>query len=65
MEQAKLLNYSLIAGSLSEFRRYSERILDLADWFEAVQLSDFQNEIFDRADRERQQGNIFDLSQVE
>jgi hypothetical protein len=60
-----LLNNSLIAGPLRTFKSYSERILDLADWIEAVQLPEHLTEVFDRAKREKERGQLFDLSQVE
>jgi hypothetical protein len=65
MTQVGLQNNSLTASSLSRLNHYNERVLDLADWVEAVQLSEFTNEVFNRAHLEVERGELFDLAQVQ
>jgi hypothetical protein len=60
-----LLNNSLAASSILKLKLYNERILDLADWVEAVQLSEYTNEVFARAHSEMERGELFDLAQVQ
>jgi hypothetical protein len=65
MAEAGLTNNSVIASSLVKYHAYSERILDLADWLESAQLSDYVREVFDRAATERARGAVFSLDGLE
>ncbi|MGC1618252.1 MAG: hypothetical protein WA765_07145 [Candidatus Acidiferrum sp.] len=65
MARVGLANNSLTGGSMRSLKAYSERILDLADWVEAVQLPDHINKVFDRAKLEKERGELFDLAQVQ
>jgi hypothetical protein len=65
MTRVGLQNNSLTASSLLKMSHYNERVLDLADWVEAVQLKEYTNEVFDRAHLEIERGELFDLAQVE
>lgn len=64
LRRVGLTNNSLTAGNLKRVWAYRERIEDLADWFELTAQSDEVNAIFDRASREKERGEIFDLERV-
>lgn len=65
MNRVGLQNNSLTSSSIIKLRNFNERILDLADWIEAVQLSEYTNQVFDRAHLETERGELFDLAQVQ
>jgi NADPH:quinone reductase-like Zn-dependent oxidoreductase len=65
MKRARLTNNSLTAGSLYGIQKRVEEIKDVADWFETAAQSDEVNAVFDRAQGEKERGEVFDLSQVE
>lgn len=63
-KRARITNYSLIAGSLNSLVRRAEELADFADWLETVaDPKEFKN-AFDRANREKEMGEVYDLSQV-
>jgi hypothetical protein len=64
-ERAGLGNNSLTASALRKFHIHQEAILDLADWFEVASEPEQIIQIFDRAKREIEQGDVFDLDSVE
>lgn len=56
-----LMNNSLTAGSLRSLHRHAEAIANLADWFDLVSQPQNVTEIFDKAERERERGELVDL----
>jgi len=61
---ARLTNYSLIAGSLSRLHTFSEDLSELADWLEMIQDPNSFEPVFERAKKEIERGEVYDLSQV-
>ena len=64
-KDAGLLNHSLTASALKTLATYHGPILDLVDWLELASQEDEVKAIFDRAARERDRGELFDLAQAE
>ena len=64
LRRVGLTNNSLTAGNLKSIKCYSERIVDLADWFEAMAQSKEIEAIYERATGERERGEIFDLERI-
>ena len=64
LRRVGLTNNSLTAGNLKNITCYREKIEDLADWFDAIAHSKEIESIFERASRERERGEIFDLERV-
>lgn len=65
MDRAGLLNNSLTSGQLRRLLSHSERILDLADWLDLANHPEYVSEVFTRAAKEREQGKLLDLKEVE
>jgi len=63
-KRAQLTNNSLTAGSLRSLGRHADELLDFADWLEAVANPKEYKGAFERAKRERDMGEVYDLSQV-
>jgi len=64
-KSAGLTNNSLMAGSLNGMLKHVEEIKDVADWFEAAADSERLSAISARAKQEKENGDLFDLSQVD
>jgi hypothetical protein len=64
LRRVGLTNNSLTAGSLQSMRKHGEELVNFADWFELLSEPQQFNEIFARAEREREHGEIYDLDQV-
>jgi hypothetical protein len=64
LRRVGLTNNSLTAGNLRRVWAYREQLEDLADWFELMAQSDEVKAIFERASREKERGEIFDLERV-
>jgi hypothetical protein len=64
LRRVGLTNNSLVGGNLAKLRGYESSIEDLADWFDLMAQSDEVKIIFERASRERDRGEIFDLEHV-
>jgi hypothetical protein len=62
--RARLTNNSLTAGSLTSLARHSDELLDFADWLETVADPKGVKGVFERAKRERDIGEVYDISQV-
>jgi hypothetical protein len=62
--RARLTNNSLTAGSLNSLSRYNEELRDFADWIETLSDPKYSANAFDRAKREKEAGEIYDLSRV-
>jgi hypothetical protein len=62
--RAGLSNNSLTAGQLRKLRVHGEHFLDLADWIEASRQTGEISAIFERAARERESGQAYNLEQV-
>lgn len=60
----RLTNNSLLAGSFSRLRTYSEDISELGDWLEMSLDLKAVEEIFERSGREAEQGDVFDIKQA-
>lgn len=60
-----LANNSLTAGSLRGIQRNLEAIASLADWLDLAAQPEAVGEIFQRAEKERDRGELIDLTQVE
>ncbi len=60
-----LTNYSLVAGSFLKLQGQAERILEIADWLELILEPESIESLFDRARAEQEQGEVYNLSQVE
>ena len=64
-KRARLTNNSFLAGSLSRLHTYSEDLSELAEWLEMLRSPESIEAVFDRAKKEQEQGDVFDLSQVD
>lgn len=64
MRRVGLTNNSLTAGSLRSIHKHGEELLDLAEWFELTATPEQAKFLFDRAEHESKQGEVYDLSQV-
>ncbi len=62
--RARLTNNSLTAGNLASLRKRGEELLDIAVWLETIADEEFVKTTFDRAELEKESGEIYDLSQV-
>ena len=62
---SRLTNNSLTAGLLNSIHVYSDELLELAQIIELARNESHLNAIFERASRERELGDVFDVSQVE
>jgi hypothetical protein len=60
-----LTNNSLTAAGLRTFHGYGEPLKDLVDWLDALSKPEQLNEVFERAKREREQGEVVNLAKVE
>jgi len=60
----RLTNHSLLAGGLSRIRIYSEDIAELADWLEGALDPKAVEDVFERARKETEEGNIFDIERA-
>lgn len=65
LRRAGLTNNSLTAGSLGAIRAQTESVADVADWLELVSQADQVKAIFDRAQEERDRGELVDLAQID
>lgn len=61
---ARLTNNSLMAGHIYSINKYNDEILELIELIQLSQQPEVVNSIYDRAKREREQGEVFDLSEV-
>jgi len=64
-KRIRLTNSSLLAGSLSRLYTYSEDLSELADWLEMLLDPNSYEGAFKRAADEKEQGQVFSLSQVD
>jgi len=64
-KRSQLTNHSLIAMPLRSMHTYSDEILELAELLELCQAPEQVQAIFDRSSKEREQGDIYDLAQIE
>jgi len=64
-KRMRLTNNSLLAGSLSRLYTYSEDLFELADWLETLLDPTSSENAFKRAADEKEQGQVFSLSQVD
>jgi hypothetical protein len=62
--RARLTNNSITAGHLASLRKHGEEALDIANWLETVADSEYVKKVFDRAEKEKDSGEVYDLSQV-
>jgi hypothetical protein len=62
--RAKLTNNSLTAGQLKTLHKHGEELLDLVDWVETLANPKALDAVFARAQREKESGEVYDLSQV-
>jgi len=62
--RARLTNFSLTAGSLQSLKHNSEELLDIAEWLETFVDPKHYNAAFERAEREKEAGELYDLSHV-
>ena len=60
-----LTNNSLTAGPLRNIEHWGEEIIELADLADLTQSEDVIRSIYDRAAQEKEQGELYDLGQVE
>jgi hypothetical protein len=60
-----LTNNSLTAGPLHSIYNYNEDILELAQMLELSQQPETIQSIYDRADVEKERGDIYDVSEIE
>lgn len=63
-KRARLTNNSLTAGSLESLRRNGEELLDFADWLELMADPNQHKSVFERAEQEKESGEMYDLTQV-
>ncbi|MGD1101783.1 MAG: hypothetical protein ABSA59_06915 [Terriglobia bacterium] len=63
--RSRLTNNSLTAGLLNSIHVYSEEMLELAQVVELARDKNHLNAIYERASKEREHGDVFDVSQVE
>lgn len=63
--RAGLTNNSLAAGTLSELHKQSEEFAMLADWCDVTSEPDAVDDIFNRAKREKERGELIDLAKVQ
>ncbi len=59
------MNNSLTAASVRGLQRHVEAIGNLADWFDLAAQPESINELFAIADREKERGELVDLSQFD
>jgi hypothetical protein len=64
-KRIRLTNNSLLAGSLSRLYTYSEDLSELADWLEMLLDPNTYESAFKRAADEKEQGQVFSLSQID
>ena len=64
-KRMRLTNYSMLAGGLSRLHTYAEDLYELADWLEMLRDPESYEAAFRRAANEREQGQVFSLSEVE
>ncbi|MGA2098498.1 MAG: hypothetical protein ABSH39_19555 [Candidatus Acidiferrum sp.] len=62
--RARLTNNSMTAGPLNSLHHQAPQLIDLADWIETVIEKKEVESVFERAERERAAGEIYDLSQL-
>jgi hypothetical protein len=63
--RAGLTNNSLTAGPVRSIQQNLEAIANLADWLDLAAQPEAVNEIFERTKRERDRGELIDLTEVE
>jgi hypothetical protein len=64
-KRAGLTNNTLTAGQLHTMAEYADTILELAELLELSLTPDLIQAIYDRAQAERESGEVFELNQVE
>jgi hypothetical protein len=64
-KRCRLTNSSFWAGSLSRLRTYAEDLTELSDWLEMLIEPQSYEDAFKRAANEKEQGQVFSLSQVD
>lgn len=62
--RARMTNNSRIAGNLLCLRKFGDEMQDIAMWLETLADEAGVKKIFDRAEQEKESGEIYDLSQV-
>jgi len=64
LRRVGLTNNSLTAGSLRSINKNGPELLDLADWLELLASPKEFEAIFERAEHERESGELYDIDQV-
>lgn len=62
--RAGLTNNSLTSGALARMREHSEELLNLVDWVDVLRQKDAVQDIFERAARDRETGEVFEIEKV-
>jgi hypothetical protein len=62
--RAGFTNRTLTAGSLSSLKNHNEELLDIATWLEDLAHPKQVKRIFERADKETEYGELYDISKV-
>jgi len=63
--RARLTNNSLTAAHIRSLQRHVEPLANLADWFDLASQPEAVGRIFEKARKERENGELTDLAQVE
>lgn len=61
----RLTNNSFLAGSVSRLHTYADDLSELAEWLEMLIEPQSHEDAFKRAANEKEQGQVFSLSQVD
>lgn len=65
LRRAGLANNSLTASSVRNLEKFLDPIANLADWFDVASQPEAVERIFEKARKERENGELTDLAQVE
>jgi hypothetical protein len=64
-KRKRYTNNSLVAGPLSTLHQNAETISEMADWLVMALHPEGFEQVFDRANQERERGEVFDIGQVQ
>jgi hypothetical protein len=64
-KRLRLTNNSLLGGALGRLHVYSEDLSEVAEWLEMLREPSSYEDAFKRAAGEKEQGQVFNLSQVQ
>jgi hypothetical protein len=65
MRRARLANNPRFVGAVRTLEANNERLKDVVDWLDAIAKPDELKIIFERADREKERGELYDLPKAE